>query len=48
MLKTTMSLHVLTANKVLGARVLTANEFGNFEGGDGLEYKKLKARRSEN
>ena len=36
MLKTTMSSQVFAANKVLGARVLAANDIGNVGGDDGL------------
>ena len=47
MLKTTMSSQVLAANEILGARVLSANEVGDIEGGEGLKRVKSKTGRSE-
>ena len=52
MLKTTMSLPVLAANKLLGTRVLAANDVGNVDcGGDGSSDRSKrvepKTRRSE-
>ena len=52
MLKTTMLLQVLAANKVLGAKVLAANEVGDVGDGDGLsdrsKYVEPKTGRLEN
>ena len=51
MLKTTMSSQVLTANEVLGTKVLAANKVGDIGGGDrssdGLKHMEPKTGRLE-
>ena len=47
MLKTNMSLQMLATNKLLGARVLTANEVGDVEGSNRSKYMKSKTGRLE-
>ena len=47
MLKTTISSKMLTANKMLGARMLAANKVVDIEDGDGSKYVKSKTGRSE-
>ena len=48
MLETTMSSQVLATNKMLGDRMLAANEVGDIEGGGQSKHVKPKIRRSEN
>ena len=43
-----MSSQVLATNKLLGARMLVANDIGDVEGGDRSKHVKSKTRKSKN